>query len=65
MLRMHFVPGREGEMVRVASTIVKAKGGTLQGSLREAVMLDLVQTTALMPSTLADGATKPSLIVKR
>ncbi len=65
LLRIHLAPGREGEMQAVASAIVKAGGGSLQASSREALLLDIIQERAPLPATLADGARNPSLIFQR
>lgn len=52
-------------MASVATSIVKAEAGTLQGSTHEAILLDIIQEEAPLPATLADGARNPSLILKR
>jgi hypothetical protein len=65
LLRIHLAPGREGEMQAVASGIVKAERGSLQGNSRESILLDIIEEKAPLPATLADGARNPSLIFRR
>lgn len=65
LLRIHMAPGHEGEMQAVAAGIVKAERGSLRGSTRESILLDLIEEPAPLPATLADGARNPSLIFRR